>query len=127
MSSARCCSAQPARSVLFGAGRSVMARSETGARRQTRERPRRTQSEVRMTHLSDSLVLVTIADSESASESDGLSTGERDVVALAARGLSNQQIAKARNCATRTVANQLANAYRKLGVSGRRELRALLR
>jgi DNA-binding CsgD family transcriptional regulator len=56
-----------------------------------------------------------------------LSAAERDVAELAARGLSNTEIARARRVATRTIANQLAGVYRKLGVSGRRELRAWFR
>jgi DNA-binding CsgD family transcriptional regulator len=53
-----------------------------------------------------------------------LSPAERAVVALALEGLSNDQIACRRGSSTRTVANQLASAYRKLGVSGRAELAA---
>jgi DNA-binding CsgD family transcriptional regulator len=56
-----------------------------------------------------------------------LSAAERAVAELAARGLSNTEIARARRVATRTIANQLAGVYRKLGVSGRRELRAWFR
>jgi DNA-binding CsgD family transcriptional regulator len=52
-----------------------------------------------------------------------LSAGERAVVALARQGLSNQEIAKARGTSPRTVANQLASAYRKLGIDGRAGLR----
>jgi DNA-binding CsgD family transcriptional regulator len=57
---------------------------------------------------------------------DGLSKGERAVVALAVFGLSNQEIARRRGSSPRTVANQLASAYRKLGVGSRAELLAQL-
>ena len=54
-----------------------------------------------------------------------LSAGERDVVQRALAGASNLEIARGRRCAPRTVANLLARAYRKLGISSRRELVAL--
>lgn len=53
-----------------------------------------------------------------------LTRAEREVIALALAGCSNRYIASRRGCALRTVANQLASAYRKLGLSGRRELAA---
>jgi len=53
-----------------------------------------------------------------------LSDAERTVVSLAITGVSNVDIARARRRSVRTVANQLGAAYRKLGLSGRRELRA---
>jgi len=42
------------------------------------------------------------------------------------RGWSNEQVARARGCSARTVAHQVTLAYRKLGVTSRRELQALL-
>ena len=86
--------------------------------------------------LGERFVLLSIADDEDPAGGfdDGafrndaaLSAAERDVAELAARGLSNTEIARARRVATRTIANQLAGVYRKLGVSGRRELRAWFR
>jgi DNA-binding CsgD family transcriptional regulator len=86
--------------------------------------------------LGERFVLLSIADDEDPAGAfdDGafrndasLSAAERDVAGLAARGLSNTEIARARRVATRTIANQLAGVYRKLGVSGRRELRAWFR
>jgi DNA-binding CsgD family transcriptional regulator len=53
-----------------------------------------------------------------------LTEAEGSVVELVLLGLSNDAIATRRRCSSRTVANQLSAAYRKLGVSGRRELRA---
>jgi len=55
-----------------------------------------------------------------------LTTGERDVLARAAAGESDEQIANARGTARRTIANQLRSAYDKLGIGSRRELRALI-
>lgn len=51
-----------------------------------------------------------------------LSRAERAVVMLALDGLSNQEIARARGTSLRTVANQIASIFRKLGVGSRPEL-----
>ena len=56
----------------------------------------------------------------------GLSVAEREVVAGVLRGRTTADIARDRGCAYRTVANQLASVYRKLGVSSRHELVARL-
>lgn len=56
----------------------------------------------------------------------GLSEAERSVVGMALSGLDNRGIAERRQSSARTVANQLAVAYRKLGVSSRAELLARL-
>jgi DNA-binding CsgD family transcriptional regulator len=56
-----------------------------------------------------------------------LTAAEKAVVGDVARGATNAEIAKARGRSTRTIANQLASVYRKLGVSGRAELSARLR
>jgi two-component system response regulator DevR len=55
-----------------------------------------------------------------------LSGAEREVLREVARGLSNRAIASNRGVSERTIANQLASASRKLGVSGRSELVAVL-
>ncbi|MBX3270524.1 MAG: helix-turn-helix transcriptional regulator [Sandaracinaceae bacterium] len=55
-----------------------------------------------------------------------LTDAEREVVLLALRGLSNADIAAARQTSQRTVSKQLDAAYRRLGVHSRRELAALL-
>lgn len=78
-----------------------------------------------LVELGDDLVLLTIADAAASKEQ--LTAAETQVAHLAARGLSSERIAKLRGSRARTVANQLAAAYRKLGVSGRRELRARLK
>jgi DNA-binding CsgD family transcriptional regulator len=54
-----------------------------------------------------------------------LTASERSVVELVVRGVSNPRIAALRECSPKTIANQLNAAYAKLGVSGRRALRAL--
>jgi DNA-binding CsgD family transcriptional regulator len=55
----------------------------------------------------------------------GLTASERDVAKLVVLGRSNAEIAHLRSSSVQTVANQLATIYRKLGVTSRRELRAL--
>lgn len=54
-----------------------------------------------------------------------LAPAEREVAALAVAGLSNAAIAALRGTAPRTIANQLARVYRKLGVGARAALVAL--
>ncbi len=51
---------------------------------------------------------------------------EGEVLRLLAAGLSNAEIARARGRSARTVANQVARIYRKLGVRSRLQLFALL-
>lgn len=55
----------------------------------------------------------------------GLTEAEQRVVRLVLVGFSNREIAVLRSAAQRTIENQLTSAYKKLGLSGRRELRAL--
>ena len=55
-----------------------------------------------------------------------LSPAESAVVRAASAGLTSAEIAAHRGSSVFTVQNQLANAYRKLGVSSRGELVALL-
>jgi DNA-binding CsgD family transcriptional regulator len=84
----------------------------------------------RTTHLGDRLVLISVSGNEPVLEArlgEALTAAERAVIELAARGLSNSEIARTRGRSARSVANQLATIYRKLGVSGRRELSAKLR
>lgn len=58
-----------------------------------------------------------------------LSGRELEILLLAARGLSNQQIAASANLAEATVKRYLTNVYKKMGVSSRAEAarEALLR
>lgn len=51
-----------------------------------------------------------------------VSEAETATLALVLQGKSNREIALERGVAERTVANQLASAFRKLGVSSRYEL-----
>jgi DNA-binding CsgD family transcriptional regulator len=53
-----------------------------------------------------------------------LTPAERAVVAGVLDGKSNRDIARARGVSTRTVANQVASAFDKLGVRSRGELAA---
>lgn len=53
-----------------------------------------------------------------------LTSAEREVALLALGGKSNNEIAEARHCSVRTVANQLQSVFRKLGIRSRAELAA---
>ena len=68
--------------------------------------------------------LLVISLPSSPREVSGLSAAELAVALAAARGLSNLGIARQRRRSQRTIANQLASAFRKLGVSSRSELSA---
>ncbi len=74
--------------------------------------------------VSDEKVVVVTAPTRSGSDLPSLSRAERAVAELAARGLSNAEIAKRRRCSPRTVANQLASVFVKLGIESRSELAA---
>jgi DNA-binding CsgD family transcriptional regulator len=54
-----------------------------------------------------------------------LTDAERKVVTLILEGRSNAEIAQARSTSPRTIANQVAGIFRKLGVGSRAELAAL--
>jgi DNA-binding NarL/FixJ family response regulator len=54
-----------------------------------------------------------------------LSSREREVVLLAARGKTNQEIATELFLSRRTVESHVSNALRKLGLLSRKELRGL--
>jgi DNA-binding CsgD family transcriptional regulator len=55
-----------------------------------------------------------------------LTPSERAVLSLLESGAKSAEIARARQTSPRTVTNQIAAIYRKLGVSSRRELLALV-
>jgi DNA-binding CsgD family transcriptional regulator len=56
----------------------------------------------------------------------GLTRTERDVVDHVIAGRSNAEIARHRGTSARTVANQVAVIFRKLGVGSRRELASVV-
>lgn len=55
-----------------------------------------------------------------------LTPREREVAGLAARGLTNREIAGRLTVSVRTVHNQLTHVYRNLGIEGREQLAAIL-
>jgi DNA-binding NarL/FixJ family response regulator len=63
-----------------------------------------------------------VGDPERRARSDRLTAREREVVALAARGLSNRRIAAALVIAERTAGNHLAHVMDKLGLHTRSEI-----
>lgn len=63
----------------------------------------------------------------SSADLSALTAAERDVAERASAGASNRAIARARGTSERTVANQLASIFDKLGVGSRAELAAKLR
>jgi DNA-binding NarL/FixJ family response regulator len=79
----------------------------------------------RMARISPGRVVIS-ASRPDASLPGYLTAAERRVIALFVEGCSHLEIAQARRRSTRTIANQLATAFQKLGVSGRRPLLAHL-
>ncbi len=59
-----------------------------------------------------------------ASLADELTPAERQVALAVLAGYSNAEIARMRGSAPRTIANQIASIFRKLGVRSRGELAA---
>ena len=55
-----------------------------------------------------------------------LTAAEREIAAMVVDGMSNAEIASARGKSVRTIANQVASAFRKLGVGSRVELSSVL-
>jgi DNA-binding NarL/FixJ family response regulator len=55
-----------------------------------------------------------------------LSPAEREVLELLAAGHTNAEIARRRRSSVRTVANQVASIFRRLGVGSRAQLAAAL-
>jgi DNA-binding NarL/FixJ family response regulator len=53
---------------------------------------------------------------------DKVSPAEVDILQMRAEGMSHAEIAARRKTSKRTIANQLASAWKKLGISGRNEL-----
>ena len=69
----------------------------------------------------DEFVVLTFAD-RSPQVAERLTAAEQEVVLALLAGQSNAAIARARGRSARTVANQVARVFRKLGVSSRAEL-----
>jgi len=63
-------------------------------------------------------------DVDDSDKTGELTSAEREVALLALEGKSNHEIAEARHCSVRTVANQLQSVFRKLGIRSRAELAA---
>ena len=55
-----------------------------------------------------------------------LTSAQRDVACAVLEGKTRREVARERGTSTRTVANLLAQAFRRLGVSSRAELAAML-
>lgn len=77
--------------------------------------------------LADGAVAVLSAPTRHARLRLELTTAERAIVEMIAAGASNRAIARARGTSERTVANQVAAIFTKLGVVSRGELIALVR
>jgi DNA-binding CsgD family transcriptional regulator len=93
-------------------------------RKRPRSRPRTPPADVAALESEDgNIVVMSFAVGERSGK--GLTPAESDVVAQILKGRSNAQIAALRDASERTVANQIANAFRKLGVTSRLELVAL--
>ena len=80
---------------------------------------------MRLTFLGERMVLISVPDDSNA-RLDALTPAEREIVRLAADGHANRDIAALRGTTASTVSKQIAAAYRKLGLTGRRDLRARL-
>jgi DNA-binding CsgD family transcriptional regulator len=72
------------------------------------------------------VALLEFPKSDGCLRATGVTVAERVVLGLAAAGLSNAEIAERRGVSRRTVANQIASVFRKLGVHSRLELQAWL-
>lgn len=70
------------------------------------------------------LVVMSVPLAQGRDPFEALSTAEREVAHLAIRGLSNAEIAQMRGTRVRTVANQMASIFDRLGVVSRAELAA---
>ena len=89
-----------------------------------RRRREHTRLELLELQLGDHALVVLSVDDGPQQRVEGLTAAERAVALDAVAGHSNKEIAARRGSRVRTVANQLAAVYRKLGVSSRAELAA---
>jgi DNA-binding CsgD family transcriptional regulator len=93
-----------------------------------RPRPRVEGAEPRVSHFAlggEDFLVVSFAAPETRLP-ESLTPCEREVALLVLQGASNAEIAKRRGTSPRTVANQMASMFRKLGVGSRVELVKLL-
>ena len=81
---------------------------------------------MRLTFLGARMILISVPADESNAGLGALTRAEREIVQLAADGHSDRDIAALRGTTAATVSKQITAAYRKLRLSGRRELRARL-
>ena len=81
---------------------------------------------MRLTFLGERMVLISVPADDSNARLGALTRAERETVRLAADGHSDRDIAALRGTTASTVSKQIAAAYRKLGLTGRRDLRARL-
>lgn len=105
-------------------GKASVARPAVNERTEMADVGRQARGDVRCVLLrvgQDELAILTLP-TRLAIEDSSLSPAERDVVAAVVAGRSNAEIAAARGTSPRTVANQVALVFRKLGVGSRSEL-----
>ena len=81
---------------------------------------------MQLTFLGARMVLISVPADESNARLGALTRAEREAVRLAADGHTDRDIAALRGTTAATVSKQITAAYRKLGLKGRRELRARL-
>lgn len=72
------------------------------------------------------VLVVPLGNPSAPAEAVNLTESEQSVMQLMLEGKSNQEIAKSRRTAVRTVANQVASIFKKLGVGSRSELYAFV-
>jgi DNA-binding CsgD family transcriptional regulator len=87
--------------------------------------PQTTPKNLRVEYSGDGQTVAILSfDVDDADKAGDLTSAEREVALLALGGKSNNEIAEARHCSVRTVANQLQSVFRKLGIRSRAELAA---
>src|SRR5262249_34476019 len=100
----------------------------TGMRVARRTRMDASPEDIRVTVVSfgaDELVVVSFPIAN-ASSLEQLAPSEREIALAVVSGRTNAEIARARRRSVRTIANQVASIFRKLGVGSRAELAAAL-